>query len=71
MKVVIYANGIVHCSVCAPGDMPVEDVEREVNAINMSGVSPWKVSKERFNGGEDNPHTCEKDSGKKHYLMVC
>lgn len=68
---IIYAGGLVHCSVCAPLRYTVEMVEAEVNAINPTGISsPWKVSTEPFASGESNPCPCS-DLDRQHWLMVC
>lgn len=71
--VFVYASGIVFCSVCAPENMSRSEVERLVNMQNPSGVTPWKISEERFATGEENPHKCEKYDQEKrlHYLLNC
>ena len=71
MKILIYANGLVNCSVCADASMSSAEVEKEVNAINPSGVSPWGITKDNFADGQSNPKICEKDPAKKHYLLTC
>lgn len=49
MKVNIYSKGIVHCSVCAPKDLQIKDIEDEVNLSNPTGIqNSWKVDKENF-----------------------
>lgn len=69
----IYAQGFVCCSVCAPGDIPVKEVESVVNAINPTGIeSPWRLSEdEAFRDGSKNPHPCEQSPDRSHYLMSC
>jgi hypothetical protein len=70
--VVIYANGLVHCSVCADKKLSKEEVETFVNSINTTGIdSKWTVSKSEFAGGGKNPGLCDKDETRLHYLMVC
>lgn len=69
-KVTIYGNGLVFCSVCAPKDMSKEELAKEVNLQNPSGVLPWGISEEKFADGTDNPHQCEK-SENLHYLFNC
>jgi len=41
----IYRSGLVYCSVCAPADTPVEEVEAFVNSQNPTGISSrWRIS---------------------------
>lgn len=72
-NVFVYANGLISCSVCAPEDMSCEEVERITNLSNPSGVAPWRISPEKFRGGAENPHKCEKYPEEKrlHYLLNC
>lgn len=65
--------GLVHCSICVPKDMPIEEVERVVNILNPTGLEwGWTVSEEtHFNDGYTNPCPCEHDSNKVHRLMDC
>lgn len=70
-KVSIYARGLVYVSVCAHKDMPIEEVEKEVNDKYPSGVGPWKKSKENFADGSPNPHGCEDGGDSIHYLLSC
>lgn len=69
----IYSNGIVHCSVCVPKDMPREQVEAIVNIKNPAGTrAGWIISAEsEFNGGGANPSPCNEDPKRLHYLMAC
>lgn len=73
MDIVIYSDGIVHCSVCAPNAMTPEEVAQAVNKRNPTGISStWKVSEEPFAGGESNPAPCSHGSdARAHYLMEC
>lgn len=72
-EVVIYSQGIVACSVCAPISMPVAEVEAQVN--EMSPIGPtlqWHVSPDKtFLTGEPNPFPCPDNSNRLHYLLVC
>lgn len=69
----IYARGLVHCYVCAPADMPIEEVVALTNYLNPTGIkSRWHKSTENFKTGEENGYAC-KCEGKdtRHWLMVC
>ena len=71
-KIVIYSNGLIHCSVCADAKLTKQEVEAETNLENPTGIgSQWRVSKDQFNDGGKNPKPCEEDKSRKHYLMVC
>lgn len=73
-SVVIYSNGLVHCSVCAPGTMAMDEVAAAVNAQNPTGLDdvPWEVSGDAvFRSGEPNPAPCNSVAGRVHWLMVC
>lgn len=69
----IYAIGICYCSVCAPADMVVEEVERAVNRQRPSGVTMrWSLDDAgEFKNGEPNPCECNHDSERMHYLLSC
>jgi hypothetical protein len=72
--VVVYTVGVVHCSACAPTDMPVEEVTRVVNEVaGPTGLDHgWEPSDApTFSGGESNPCPCEKEEGRVHRLYVC
>ena len=72
--VVIYTSGLVHCSVCVEKDLSREEIERQVNAMNPTGLSHgWKVDDApAFSEGSANPHPCEDEPATRlHYLMVC
>lgn len=76
----IYAVGICYTSVCT-NLTDVAEIERIINEESLSGAeghpriqedlkkNPWKVSKEKFKTGEDNPHPCENGFGRNHYLL--
>lgn len=72
-ELVIYSNGVVHCSVCTN----VKDkkrVEELVNQKNPTGISShWKISENKtFATGESNPCRCDtKPETHVHYLMEC
>jgi len=69
----IYANGIVHCSVCT-NVRSRKRIEELVNQKNPTGISShWQISKSKiFSGGILNPCPCEKyPETHKHYLMEC
>lgn len=68
----VYAGGVVCCSVCVPREMPREQVETEVSEENPTGLDHgWKISDEPFSDEQPNPHPCERDAERLHYLMVC
>lgn len=71
--VVIYSEGIVACSVCAPAVLTVEQVEDAVNAQSPTGImSQWTHSADpTFRTGQPNPCPCESDPFRTHYLMEC
>ena len=70
---VVYADGIVYCSVCVPKTWTREQVVKAVNAVNPTGItSKWTISSDtRFHTGGPNPKPCEQEEGKIHYLMRC
>jgi len=68
----IYRMGIVHCSVCVPKEMTREEIVAAVNNKAPTGISNgWLIHEDKFRTGEENPHTCEVNSSRLHYLMVC
>ena len=73
MTVIVYAEGPMAASVCAPSDMPREKVAQQTNAKSPTGISsPWQFSQdETFKGGQPNPCPCEQDPTRTHYLMEC
>ena len=72
-EVQIYANGILHCSVCVPKNMERDEISAAVNRQNPAGTSAgWVISHEpAFASGDPNPSPCEKDAARLHYLMAC
>lgn len=73
MSVQVYALGLTACSVCAPAEMPVEEVTKLVNKQEPTGIdSPWQPDPApAFRTGQSNPSPCERDSGRLHYLFNC
>lgn len=72
--VMVYSNGLVHCSVCAPNSMLPDDIVKEVNRLNPSGTTHgWQIADaETFADGTPMPCSCEDDpEHRKHYLMEC
>lgn len=68
----IYSNGIVHCSICVPKEKTIKEIESFVNWTNSTGIdSHWRVSKDSFADGSENPKVCNTSEDKLHYLMVC
>ena len=70
----IYAQGLVHSSVCAPADWTKEQVENAVNGRSPTGISsPWKVSEDtHFRTGEENGYHCTCNGKRtRHWLMSC
>lgn len=55
---------LVHHIVCAPSDMPIEEVERITNRDWPTGIS----SQWSFKGIKTN---CNSDKGRTHYIMEC
>jgi hypothetical protein len=71
-EVVVYNSGMIYCSACAPADMPVAEVEAEVNRQSPTGISSaWRIADEPFEGGAPNPSDCNDGPLKKHYLLSC
>lgn len=69
----VYSSGLCYASVCAPADMPAEEVERRVRALDDAGTEMgWRISEApRFSGGQSNPCPCEKETGRVHRLFAC
>jgi hypothetical protein len=70
-EVIVYAEGIFYASVCAPSDMPGEQVAAEVQSERPAGTrNGWQVSDdETFRTGEPMPCACDKDHRRKHWLL--
>lgn len=70
--IVIYATGPVYCSVCVPLNFSTEEVEQAVNHKDPTGIpSLWKVANETFKNHSRNPHTCEDNPNRQHFLLNC
>ena len=69
----VYTSGLVCCLACVPAGTPREDIEREVNRANPTGLDRgWKLSSdEKFASGEPNPCACNSDTRRMHYLLEC
>lgn len=71
-EIIIYARGLVCCSVCCPLELSKEEIEKYVNSQNPTGIeSKWTISQNDFIDGSKNPHQCETTSKKLHYLLNC
>jgi len=69
-KANVYSYGLCFASVCAPLDMPEEEVVRQVNLSHPTGLDHgWKKADEPFRTGEPNPFDAG-DCG-WHWLLVC
>ena len=73
IEVNVYAMGLVMASCCAPAAASREEVEQAVNRREPTGVaSDWRIADDQtFKTGEPNPHPCEKDASRLHYLLSC
>ncbi len=71
--VIVYARGLLSCSVCAPVAMSPEDVQAEVNRLRPSGTEAgWvRPPDETFSGGEPIPCPCNELPGRQHWLFEC
>lgn len=68
----IYSSGLVYCSVCAPAEMTADELTQAVNLKNPTGLEHgWQIASEPFKDCSENPHTCEQDSSRKHWLLSC
>ena len=72
-NVYVYTSGLVSCSACAPADMPIDEVAREVNLQNPTGISSrWQAATEPFADGTPNPCPCNQHPVERvHYLFNC
>jgi hypothetical protein len=72
-EVEVYSLGICAASVCAPKAMTCDEVIARVNVCCPTGISSdWQKSSDpTFKGGESHPCTCESDSTRQHWLLVC
>jgi len=71
--VMIYASSLLSCSVCAPAEMPIEEVERIVNQDRPAGTERgWRKSTDAtFAGGQPMPCPCDVMEGQQHWLLDC
>lgn len=71
MSMMIYAEGFAYLSVCT--DAPdAATVERLANTKHPTGLSSeWKIAGESFRTGEPNPHACEHEPARRHWLLSC
>lgn len=68
MSVMIYSEGLLFLSVCVAKDMPLEEVESDVNRLRPTGISsPWSISDEK----KSHPFPCDQDDSHVHYLLNC
>lgn len=73
-EVVLYAVGLVHCSVCAEVTISPDEVARRVNLIHPAAVGyPWHISEDaKFADGTPHPTPCEKNPDTRiHRLLDC
>lgn len=72
--IVIYRAGVIHLSVCAPKDTPIEDILAEADKQHPTGLGHgWQISPaETFSGGEPNPCPCNSEpETREHRLLNC
>lgn len=70
--VVVYASGLLCCSVCAPVGMSRAELEREVNRIHPCGTRKgWTISTDpTFASGQPNPCPCnDHPTERQHWLL--
>lgn len=72
-EVQVYSTGLCFCSVCAPADMLIPDMLRQVNLSNPTGLDHgWEVDDAgEFASGHPNPCVCGNDDTRLHYLLSC
>jgi hypothetical protein len=69
-----YAEGLMAASVCAPRDMPRDEVVRLANLKYPAGTDlGWAISADAtFRTGEPNPSPCDGNPETRlHYLLNC
>lgn len=71
--VVIMGVGICYASVCVLDGTDDDDIVREVNQQNPTGISSrWQLSAdETFADGLTNPCPCNEIPGRSHRLLEC
>lgn len=71
-RVVAYAIGFVHTSVCAVEDATPDEIRGAANSASPTGLGHgWEISLENFASGELNGCPCNEHEGRRHWLLVC
>ena len=71
-QVLIYAQGMVSLSCCAPKGMTIDEVAQSVNTQQPTGISSaWTLANEPFADGNQNPCQCEESESRQHFLFHC
>ena len=71
-EIIIYSKGLCRRSVCAPKTLTLQRIEEMVNKKDPTGIdSKWTISDEKFADGSENPHSCELENCRNHYLFEC
>jgi hypothetical protein len=70
---VTFRAGLCYGTACAPADMPLDEVEKRVRAIDVAGTrAGWRLyDSATFRDGTPNPCPCEKDPTRRHILFAC
>ena len=75
MDVEIYSMGMLCCSVCAPAEMPREEVEKSVNEQSPAGTEHgWRISEDKTfsDGTTENGGIVDCHRGHtRHWLLDC
>lgn len=73
MKIHVYSIGLCAASVCAPKEMPLDQITKQLNELHPTGMdNDWeKDPAPQFRQGGTNPCVCEKDPERMHYLFTC
>ena len=68
----VYAFGLCYASVCAPARLTIDEVVAGADAEHPTGLDHgWSLASEPFKDGSPNPHVCEEDPSRRHYLLSC
>lgn len=67
----VYAEGMVHLSVCVPAGQDAKEVARVANVVKPTGVTPWQTTEPSFRDGLPNPTDCNEHEGRQHWLLTC
>lgn len=71
-QLVVYAEGMLACSVCAAADLNADQVAELVNRLNPAGTTNgWGIADEPFATGSPNPCPCDDNPGRRHWLLYC